>query len=200
MPLPWGSLKSYSVTAMHWGSSGMEGKQLDIKSLLVHLLVVDVVCWAASACLKAATTEAKKARGRHVWNASRMQWAPNIVCRRKRNLWVSTHCQSGQLQEKPAVRLLFVLRRDMMRVKTTCRLMAKTKATIKNPQWFARRQKLVGYDQQAKLQCNLMLAKEHTRSPVIPSGLPHRSRTGVGEDRWPTHLSLTLPKWNLTHI
>ena len=51
----------YSVTAMHWGSSGMESKQLDIKSWLVHLLVVDVVCSAASAHLKAATTEAKKA-------------------------------------------------------------------------------------------------------------------------------------------
>ena len=63
----------YSVTVMHWGSSGMEGKQLDIKSQPVCLLFVDVVCSAVSACLKAATTEAKKARGRHVWNASRMQ-------------------------------------------------------------------------------------------------------------------------------
>ena len=51
----------------------MEGKQLDIKSLLVHLLIVDVVCSASSACLKAATMEAKKARVRHVWNISQMQ-------------------------------------------------------------------------------------------------------------------------------
>ena len=50
----------YSVTAMHWGSSGMESEQLDIKSWLVHFLVVDVVCLAASARLKSATTEAKK--------------------------------------------------------------------------------------------------------------------------------------------
>ena len=90
----------YSVTAMHWGSSGMESKQLDIKSWLVHLLVVDVVCSAASARLKAATTEAKKARGRHLWNASRMQWVPNINRRRKRNFWVGMHCQSGQLSRK----------------------------------------------------------------------------------------------------
>ena len=90
----------YSVTAMHWGSSGMESKQLDIKSWLVHLLVVDVVCLAANARLKAATTEAKKARGRHLWNASRMQWAPNIDRRRKRNFWVGTHCQSGHLSRK----------------------------------------------------------------------------------------------------
>ena len=66
----------YSVTAMHWGSSGMESKQLDIKSWLVHLLVVDVFCLAVSARLKAATTEAKKARVRHLWNVSRMQWVP----------------------------------------------------------------------------------------------------------------------------
>ena len=46
----------------------------------------------------------------------------------------------------------------------------------------------------SKLQCNTALAKEHTRSPVIHLGLPLRSRTGVGEDRWPTRLSLTLPK------
>ena len=65
----------------------------------------------------------------------------------------------------------------------------------KNPQWFARRQKLIRYDQQAKLQCNATLAKEHTRSPAIPRGLPRRSRTGVGEDRWPTRSSLNLLKW-----
>ena len=65
----------------------------------------------------------------------------------------------------------------------------------KNPQWFARRQKLIRYDQQAKLQCNSTLAKEHTRSPAIPRGLPRRSRTGVGEDRSPTRSSLTLLKW-----
>ena len=65
----------------------------------------------------------------------------------------------------------------------------------KNPQWFARRQKLIRYDQQAKLQCNSTLAKEHTRSPAIPRGLPRRSRTGVGEDRSPTRTSLTLLKW-----
>ena len=65
----------------------------------------------------------------------------------------------------------------------------------KNPQWFARRQKLIRYDQQAKLQCNATLAKEHTRSPAIPRGLPRRSRTGVGEDRWPTCSSLNLLKW-----
>ena len=61
----------YSVMAMHLGSSGMEGKQLDIRSQPVCF--VDVVCSAVSACLKAATMEAKKARGRLVWNASRMQ-------------------------------------------------------------------------------------------------------------------------------
>ena len=65
----------------------------------------------------------------------------------------------------------------------------------KNPQWFARRQKLIHYGQQAKLQCNATLAKEHTRSPAIPRGLLRRSRTGVGEDRWPTRSSLTLLKW-----
>ena len=41
----------YSVTAMHWGSSSMEGKQLDIKSQPVCLLFVDVVCSAACECL-----------------------------------------------------------------------------------------------------------------------------------------------------
>ena len=65
----------------------------------------------------------------------------------------------------------------------------------KNPQWFARREKLIRYDQQAKLQCNATLAKEHTRSPSIPRGLPRRSRTGVGQDRSPTRSSLTLLKW-----
>ena len=40
----------------------MEGKQLDIRSQPVCLLFVDVVCSAVSACLKAATTEAKKAK------------------------------------------------------------------------------------------------------------------------------------------
>ena len=67
----------------------------------------------------------------------------------------------------------------------------------KNPQWFARRQKLMHYDQQAKLQCNATLAKEHTRSPAIPQGPPRKSRTGVGKDYWPTRFSLTLPKWYL---
>ena len=67
----------------------------------------------------------------------------------------------------------------------------------KNPQWFARRQKLMHYDQQAKLWCNATLAKEHTRSPAIPWGPPHRSQTGVREDRWPSHSNLTLPKWYL---
>ena len=45
---------------------------------------------------------------------------------------------------------------------------------------------LIHYDQQAKLQCKATLAKEHTRSPAIPRGPPHRSHTEVGEDRWPT--------------
>ena len=31
-------------------------------------------------------------------------------------------------------------------------------------------QKLIRYDQQAKLQCNATLTKEHTRSPTIPQG------------------------------
>ena len=57
--------------------------------------------------------------------------------------------------------------------------------------------KLLHYDQQAKLQCNATLAKEHTRSPAIPWGPPHRSHTGVREDRWPSRSSLTLPKWYL---
>ena len=67
----------------------------------------------------------------------------------------------------------------------------------KNPQWFARRQKLIRYDQQAKLQCKATLAKGHTRSPAIPRGPPRRSHTEVGEDRWPTRSSLTLLKWYL---
>ena len=57
--------------------------------------------------------------------------------------------------------------------------------------------KLIHYDQQAKLQCNATLAKEHTRSPAIPRGPSCRSRTGVGKDCWPTRLSLTLSKWYL---
>ena len=67
----------------------------------------------------------------------------------------------------------------------------------KNPRWFARRQKLIRYDQQAKLQCNATLAKEHTRSASIPRGLSRRSRTGMGEDRWPTRSSITLLKWDV---
>ena len=61
---------------------------------------------------------------------------------------------------------------------------------------------LIRYDQQANLQCNATLAKEHTKSPAIPRGLPHWSRTGVGEDREPTHSSLTLPTCKLyfSHI
>ena len=59
----------------------------------------------------------------------------------------------------------------------------------KNLQWFAK-QTLICYDQQAKLQCNAKLAKEHTRSPAIPQGMPCRSCTGVVS-------SLTLPKWYL---
>ena len=71
-------------------------------------------------------------------------------------------------------------------------------ATIsKNPQWFARRLKMIRYDQQAKLQCKATLAKGHTRSPAIPRGPPRRSHTEVGEDCWPTRSSLTLPKWYL---
>ena len=46
-----------------------------------------------------------------------------------------------------------------------------------------------GNDQQAKLQCNSTLAKEHTRSPAIPQGMPRGSPAGVGEDCWPTPLS-----------
>ena len=53
---------------------------------------------------------------------------------------------------------------------------------------------MIRYDQQAKLQCKATLAKGHTRSPAIPHGPPRRSHTEVGEDRWPTRLSLTLPK------
>ena len=53
---------------------------------------------------------------------------------------------------------------------------------------------MIRYDQQAKLQCKATLAKGHTRSPAIPCGPPRRSHTEVGEDRWPTRLSLTLPK------
>ena len=61
---------------------------------------------------------------------------------------------------------------------------------------------LIRYDQQANLQCNATLAKEHTKSATIPRGLPHWSRTGVGEDRWPTRSSLTLPtcKWYFSHF
>ena len=74
-------------------------------------------------------------------------------------------------------------------------------ATIsKNPQWFARRLKMIRYDQQAKLQCKATLAKGHTRSPAIPRGPPRRSHTEVGEDRWPTRSSLTLPKWYLATL
>ena len=53
---------------------------------------------------------------------------------------------------------------------------------------------MIHYDQQAKLQCKAALAKGHTRSPAIPCGPPRRSHTEVGEDRWPTRSSLTLPK------
>ena len=53
---------------------------------------------------------------------------------------------------------------------------------------------MIRYDQQAKLQCKAALAKGHTRSPAIPCGPPRRSHTEVGEDRWPTRSSLTLPK------
>ena len=67
------------------------------------------------------------------------------------------------------------------------------KTGSKNPQWFTRRQKLIRYDQQARLQSNATLAKEHTRSPAISC----RSCTGVGKYPWPTRLSLTLPKWCL---
>ena len=37
-------------------------------------------------------------------------------------------------------------------------------------------------------------SKGETRSPAIPRGPPRRSHTAVGEDRWPTRSSLTLPK------
>ena len=50
------------------------------------------------------------------------------------------------------------------------------------------------YDQQAKLQYNTIPAKEYTRSPAIPQGPPHRRRTRVRKDCWPTHSSLTFPK------
>ena len=46
----------------------------------------------------------------------------------------------------------------------------------------------------SKATINATLAKEHTRSPAIPQGPPHRSCTGVGEERWPTRWSLTLHK------
>ena len=67
----------------------------------------------------------------------------------------------------------------------------------KNPQWFARRQKWIRYDQQAKLQCKATLAKENTMSSAIPRGPPRRSHTEVREGRWPTRSSLTLLKWYL---
>ena len=53
---------------------------------------------------------------------------------------------------------------------------------------------MIRYDQQAKLQCKATLAKGHTRSPAIPRGPSRRSHTEVGEDRWLTRSSLTLPK------
>ena len=45
--------------------------------------------------------------------------------------------------KKPTARLLFVLRRDKLRVKTVCK-----GEDGKNPQWFASRQTLIRYDQQ----------------------------------------------------
>ena len=71
---------------------------------------------------------------------------------------------------------------------------SKDKGNQQESAMIRKKAKLICYNQQAKLQCNTALAKEHTRSPVIPRGLPRRSRTGVGEDCWPTRLSLTLPK------
>ena len=59
---------------------------------------------------------------------------------------------------------------------------------------------MIRYDQQAKLQCKATLAKGHTRSPAIPRGPPRRSHTEVGEDRWPTRSSLTLPKMIFSHM
>ena len=61
----------------------------------------------------------------------------------------------------------------------------------------ARRQKLIRYDQQATLLGKATQAKGHTRSPANLCRLLRRSHTEVGEDRWLTRLSLTLPKWYL---
>ena len=48
------------------------------------------------------------------------------------------------------------------------------------------------------MQCKT--CKENTRSPAILRGPPRRSSTGVGKDCWPTHSSLTLPKWYLATL
>ena len=82
--------------------------------------IVDVVCVAASAYLTAATTEAKKAKNGSSGTLVRCDGLPNIVRRRRRNFWDGTRSQSGQSwiqRQKPAARLLFVLRWDMLLVK-----------------------------------------------------------------------------------
>ena len=119
------------------------------------MLIVDVVCSAESTDLTA-----KKAKdgtsGTLVW----CDGLPNIIGRRRRNFWDGTHCQSAQSwiqRQKPAARLLFVLRRDMLRVKTVC-----NGEDGKNPQWFARRQTLIRYNQQE----SAMIRKKAKNDPL----------------------------------
>ena len=81
---------------------------------------VDVVCVAASAYLTTATTEVKEAKNGTSGTLVRCDELPNIVRRRRRNFWDGTRSQSGQSwiqRQKPAARLLFVLRWDMLLVK-----------------------------------------------------------------------------------
>ena len=90
-------------------------------------------------------------------------------------------------------------------------MLFKLIANDENPQWFARRQTLIRYDQQesamirknakndplwsaSKATTQSNTSKGETRSPAIPRGPPRRLHTAVGEDRWPTRSSLTLPK------
>ena len=89
---------------------------------------------------------AKKAKDGMSGTLVKCDGLPNIVRRRRRNFWDGTRCQSGQSwiqRQKPAARLLFVLRRDMLRVKTAC-----NGEDGKNQQWFASRQTSIRYDQQ----------------------------------------------------
>ena len=49
-------------------------------------LIVDVVYPTTSAYLTDAITEAKKGKGRHVWSASQMRWAPKHCSQKKEKL------------------------------------------------------------------------------------------------------------------